>query len=299
MNKNSCNIVLDNSNRELNKQGTQSFPVAIYNDDLKAEAVPYHWHEEIELIVVLEGEMEIVIELEKFILKPKEGIFINSGRLHSCVNYKNSNCIIKSFVFHSRFLYGEQSSVMYQKYFHAFLQETAVNYHFLNIKECEIVLNAYDVFSKENYAFEFKLRSILSDVLVAIIDECAELISSADNKILKQLNRCKKMMAYIHSNYNSELSLIDIAKSANIKESEALRCFKTVLSTSPIKYLKNFRIEQAAIQLKTSTSPIIEIALDCGFTEISYFSKSFKEVYAVTPTEYRKQHFIKGHMMTA
>ncbi len=288
----SCNIILDKTNRELNVKGTAEFPVAIYYDDLKEEPVPYHWHEEIELIVVVEGEMELVVELEKFILKPNDGIFINSGRLHSCIDFDDSNCRLKSFVLSAKFLFGEQNSVLYQRYFHKLLGETALDYEMLNDKQCSDVLKAFHIFTKEQFGFEFEIRTLISNILLPIINSNKNPCGKIDDKRIKQLNRCKKMMSFIQNNYNNDITLSDIANSGGVKESEALRCFKLVLNTSPIKYLKTYRIEQTALLLKTSTLPIIDIAFSCGFHEISYFSKSFKEMFLLTPTEYRKKHFI-------
>ncbi len=289
MTKNTCNIILDKSNKELNLKGTQSFPVEIYNDDLAWEAVPYHWHDELELIVVISGEMELVCELEKFVLKEGEGIFINSGRLHSCTNFNDTDCVIKSFVFHARFIYGDLSSVLFENYFHTFLSETSISTYFLPPEICKTVLSAYESFSKKEFAYEFIVRENLTKSLLAIIKNSDFKNSYVDLKALKQLNRCKSMMTFIHENFGREISLFEIAKSAEIKESEALRCFKNTLKTSPIKYLKKYRLEQSAFLLKTTSEPIIDIGFTCGFSEMSYFSKSFKESYGMTPTVYRNK----------
>ena len=57
MNELFCNIILDKNIRELNLKGEGTFPVGIYNDYLEIEPVPYHWNEEVELIVVTSGQM--------------------------------------------------------------------------------------------------------------------------------------------------------------------------------------------------------------------------------------------------
>ncbi len=286
-----CNLVLDHTNQELNNQGTLEFPVAIYYDNLELESVPYHWHNELEVIVVITGEMEIVVELETFVLKPGEGIFINSGRLHSCTNYNNTACTLRSFVFHSKFIYGEINSVFYTNYFHSLLQETAISTCMLTSAACTSLLDAYDIFLAQEFSYEFLVRGHLSSIILSIIKDMENVNTTIDTKKMKQLNRCKQMMSYIHENFGEELTLLDIAQSADIKESECLRCFKSILNTSPIKYLKNYRLEQSAFLLKTTTKPIIEIGLSCGFVEMSYYSKSFREIYGMSPTKYRKQHY--------
>ncbi len=293
MHKTTCDSILDESFKELSSKGTSLFPIAIFNDDLKDNPVAYHWHEELELIAVIKGEMEIVIGFEKHIVKSGEGIFINASRLHSCINFDSSDCIIKSIVFHPKFIYGDTDSALYINYFKNFLDENSISTQKLNKKDCEELLYAYNLFINANFGFEFIIRETLSKILISIFSVNENLTTTTNIKKQKQLNRCKIMMQFIHENYNKEISLIEIASSANVKQSEALRCFKLVLNTSPIKYLKNYRIEQSARLLKTTTEYIIDIALKCGFNEMSYFSKSFKEVYNYTPTEYRKQYFLQ------
>ncbi len=288
MKKTTCNALTDINNKELNDKGTHEFPVAIFNNHLKESAVPYHWHDEMELIVVTTGEMELVVELEKYIIKCGEGVFINSGRLHSCTNYNNSNCTLKSFVFHSKFLYGDLSSILYEKYFYFLHKETSISTCVLSADTCLILLSAYNTFMQQAFAYEFLVRDNLTQILLTIVKNTENTENVTDLKTIKQLNRCKSMMKFIHDNYGEAITLLDIAKSANVKESEALRCFKNVLNTSPIKYLKMYRIEKSAFLLKTTTNPIIDIGFTCGFTEMSYFAKSFKEVHGISPKEYRK-----------
>ncbi len=290
MDKISCGIVLDETQKEMGLKGTQELPVSIFNDNLILEPVPYHWHDEIELIVVIEGQMELVVELEKHVILQGEGVFINSGRLHSCAAVEQNECVIKSFVFHSRFIYGDIQSNMYENYFREFLSEGSTSTCHLSKSGCSLVLNAYDEFLRKEFAYEFLVRQKLTDTLVDIIKNTEKQELKIDSKLRRQFDRCKLMMTFIQQHYQSEISLLDIAQSAQIKESEALRCFKSALKTSPIKYLKNYRLEQAALRLKNTNHAIIHIGLDCGFYEMSYFAKSFKEHYGCTPSAYRKNY---------
>ena len=50
-----CNTETDSAGRELTVHGTAAFPIACYHDDLEAAPVPWHWHEELELLIASEG----------------------------------------------------------------------------------------------------------------------------------------------------------------------------------------------------------------------------------------------------
>ena len=94
------------------------------------------------------------------------------------------------------------------------------------------------------------------------------------------------MLSCIHSHYGSELSTAAIAASASVSESECLRCFRSTIGTTPIQYLKQYRIQQAAHLLKETPEKVSEIASRCGFSDGQYFSKVFKKTLEITPIEY-------------
>lgn len=69
-----CRTTVDDSARELMEHGTAAFPIACYHDDLQAEPVPWHWHEELEVLVVSEGMILATAGGEKFRLGKGEGL---------------------------------------------------------------------------------------------------------------------------------------------------------------------------------------------------------------------------------
>lgn len=83
------------------------------------------------------------------------------------------------------------------------------------------------------------------------------------------------------------ITIEGLAKAASISKTEVLRCFKVIMGQSPINYLNEFRLHQAAYLLVNTEKRIREIAEDCGFDDNSYFSKLFKRKYHVTPHDYR------------
>ena len=64
-----CRTVIDDFARELLKHGTAAFPIACYHDDLQTEPVPWHWHEELEVLVVSEGTILATAAGEKYRLE--------------------------------------------------------------------------------------------------------------------------------------------------------------------------------------------------------------------------------------
>ena len=78
-----CDTTTDAAGRELTAHGTAAFPIACYHDDLAAEPVPWHWHEEVEMLIASEGRVLAAAAGEKYQLDEGDGIFINAGVLHT------------------------------------------------------------------------------------------------------------------------------------------------------------------------------------------------------------------------
>ena len=101
-------------------------PIACYHDDLQAEPVPWHWHEELEVLVVSEGMILATAGGEKFRLEKGEGLFINAGVLHGDWPLNAGSCRLHSMVFHPRLVGGNPDSVFWQKYLQPLLTDPSV-----------------------------------------------------------------------------------------------------------------------------------------------------------------------------
>ena len=110
---------LDINRQELKAHGTWSFPVNVSFEQLsryERKSFLWHWHKEIELTILLQGEMQYQVNDTVYHLTAGEGIFCNSNSLHTASPYQDSDCIYISTTFHPRFLYGYEGSVLQSKY---------------------------------------------------------------------------------------------------------------------------------------------------------------------------------------
>lgn len=76
---------------------------------------------------------------------------------------------------------------------------------------------------------------------------------------------------------------------AVVSAGESKRVVRATIDTTPIRYLRQYRIRQAARLLCHTEERISDIASSCGFQDMSYFTKSFREQLGCTPTEYRRR----------
>jgi AraC-like DNA-binding protein len=141
-------------------------------------------------------------------------------------------------------------------------------------------------------------ESLITDELLKIkLQELILVLVNSDRSgqmktILGDLFRTKEheFKAIIRSHLFEDLKLEDLAFFTGLSLSSFKRKFNAVFGTSPIKYIKTKRLEKAVGMLKMSDERISDIAFDCGFNDLSYFSKSFASVYECSPSEYRKKN---------
>ena len=136
--------------------------------------------------------------------------------------------------------------------------------------------------------YEFLVRSALSQLVFQIHSHLPAFKPQSGGKANRNAERIKIMLQYIHDHFANEISTRHIAQSATVSESECLRCFRATIGTTPIQYLKQYRIQRAAQLLLTTQDKIADIGAQCGFQDVSYFTKTFRQAKGCTPSQYRQ-----------
>ena len=290
-----CNTTVGSDGRELLEHGSTDFPIACYEDDFRIADVPWHWHDEWEAVRITRGNCLVAAGNHKAELHEGEGFFIQSGTLHGCWDIHNSGCMFHSIVFHPRLVGGNTDSVFHKRYLRPLLENPTLEWMHFRPEEnsaCETlraIEAAWNACSEERPGYEFSVRNALSSLLWQLHCRKPETYSLPSGKTLRDAERIKLMLTFIHENYSLPINTLAIASCAAVSESECLRCFRSTIGTTPIQYLKQHRLHQAAAQLLSTEDKISEIAERCGFQDMSYFTKSFRETKGCSPSEYRKQ----------
>ena len=285
------NVCADADGQEIRTHGTFAYPVACYFDDMSNATVISHWHEELELIIVTEGAIVVGAgQIEKF-LSAGEGCFINSNVLHDVRQVESSAGVLKSIVFHPRII-GSRGDVFRIKFLSPLIEDRSKQFiSFDAQKDSEIIslmAKAWQAQAVENFGFEFDVRNFLSQVIRELSTGSHGKIYSPTLAEWRDTERIKQMITFIEKKFAEEISLEQIAASAALSKVEANRCFKRTTGLSPIQFLIKYRILWAAEQLRSTWQRVSDIAANCGFQDMSYFSKAFREIFKVTPTDYRK-----------
>jgi len=99
--------------------------------------------------------------------------------------------------------------------------------------------------------------------------------------------RVEHVISYIRKNYHHKLTLAEMAATVNLSRFRLSHLFKVDTGTSPERFLANVRLERAKHLLETEFLTVKEVMSQVGMSDASYFSRSFKAAYGVTPRKCR------------
>ncbi|NLZ48380.1 MAG: helix-turn-helix transcriptional regulator [Clostridiales bacterium] len=101
-----------------------------------------------------------------------------------------------------------------------------------------------------------------------------------------------KLLQYLHIHIESHVSLEQLSKDMGISISYASKCFKNKMGMTIMQYCKKIKIERAKSLLLSTTKSILDIALLLGFYDQSHFTRTFKALTGITPTQYRNNNYL-------
>lgn len=99
-----------------------------------------------------------------------------------------------------------------------------------------------------------------------------------------------EVLEFIDLNFGEPIKMADLAAIVHLSVSQFERRFKTLFSTTPLRYMNRVRINKACLMLARSTDTITEIASLCGFYDHSHFIRSFSKQIGLSPQKYRLTH---------
>ncbi|NBK90664.1 AraC family transcriptional regulator [bacterium 1XD21-13] len=274
---------------------TTEYPYAYHHADLADTKVPWHWHEELEFDYIVSGAVKLTTTNQSCVFQRGEGFFINTNVLCTMAPLEESQAaVMDSHLFHPTFLGGHFKSIFSTKYLEPVLQNR--NLEFLKLqgetprqrKLLELLRQAALLQKREHT--EFQTRNTFSDIWLLLLDELQETKVPSGSLNSARQDRIQTMIAFIQQSFQEKLSLEDIARSASISKSECLRCFRSSIHRTPFEYLLDYRIETAERLLRSTNDPILDIALQTGFSTGAYFGKMFRESCGMSPGAYRKLH---------
>ncbi len=129
--------------------------------------------------------------------------------------------------------------------------------------------------------------------IMALIREMAEQISTSlsgnTDSVRREILLVKE---YIQKNYSQDLSVEALASTVYLTPDYLSRLFKKTTGSSLSQYIRQYRMEKARELLLQTNKKIIQIGIDVGYSNYSYFCQSFREYYGISPEKYRQENVL-------
>lgn len=226
---------------------------------------PNHLHQSFELITVLEGKMEVMVDGKIHTIEGNEAILVFPNQIHSlCSN----NCRHMLCIFSPEFVKAYTAKIS---------GKIPSDNKFVLSK---YLIDALDMLSNESSII--KKKGILYSI-------CSEFDGNAiyTDKQIEDKNLLFKIFEFVELNYNKDCSLENLSKETAFSYSYLSRYFKNTVAMSFNSYVNLYRISKACYILNNSDCTVLECALECGYTSLRSFNRNFKLHTNMTPLEYR------------
>lgn len=242
---------------------------------------------ELLLLFLLEGEMTLKYQDEKYLMRSEDIILINPGVSYEILNAQNA-------------LYGTASFSM--RLTTSMLQSRHMIFYCNSVvDETHSYQDLRDIFfqlTAEYTSRAHQTKCYLNSLMLKLLDCLVEnyQLNQKSMEICETENdsRMREIMQYILANLDQEISLNELAERMFVSVSTLSRIFKKNTGVYFADYVMQLRVKTALGLLKHSEQNMTQIAMTSGFSNSASFNRAFRKIMGITPTEYREMYRSRG-----
>ena len=275
---------------ETTEKGTPEFPIGLFSQTIYY-SFP-HPHIEYELFYVDEGECIFGVENTEYTLKAGSVMFIQPGIEHYAKPVNESSSFhYHAFVFDVT-VFGNENDSCRKIFEHMKIKR------FLELPDELLTKMKHMTELQRDNAFgrQIQVKSVLLEIISYIIDSRQYLeldsrmapITQSTQKKTNSSHAVDVAISFIKQHYRENICLEDLLAITNYCKSHFIRVFKSTTGLKFTDYVNHYRIEKSCLDLIYTDKNITEIAIENGFNNIQYFSKTFKDYMKCTPMQYKK-----------
>ena len=257
-----------------------------------------HNHEFIEVVYIISGKAKHVIDQNEYRINKGDISIINPGESHAF--YADKECeeeflaydlmFTPDFLDSSLFEGGDFSLLSDSFLFYSLFHDDISKNNYNLIEGCGYELES--VFDKIYHEYKGNkvgninlIRVYIVEIIIKLIRRIKHLnknpITPAQRKLVSQVTE------YIQKNYNININTSEIASNLFFHKNYIAKLFKKETGLSIHEFIREIRLKEVCRLLITTDKTIIEIASECGFSDIKTFYQTFKKHTGMTPKKYR------------
>lgn len=242
----------------------------------KGEVLPFsNWHENVEFLYFTKGSAIVTINAQRLSVQEGEIVVVNSNYIHGIMATEPSHfyCLIvdRSFCLAN---YFDTNRIQ----FSPLIKDPEL---------CTLIDGFVDEYN--DLDFPYRIQLLRSDGLRILSLLCAKYSTTEKEPDRDSLlfSSIKKALGYIHANNHRRISLDKLSEISGLSKYYLAREFHRITGYTVISYINHLRCENAKRMILENKLSIANIALECGFQNSSYFSRSFLSIVGMLPSQYK------------
>ena len=276
--------------KENHPHGTREYPFCEYHMRYFPHAfqIPVHWHDEMEIIYVRKGPLTVEIDGQKFTGEDGSVFIASPGVLHM-MSAPDTPVDYFTFIFPLEFISFQTKDALEDEVFFPLRNHTrGFRPEVADRKLLGKLIPILDELVEENRKMgthrqiQVRIRLLQMMDLLVEYSQLEELTRNASGELEKEI------LLYIQDNYHDNIGLAELSEHFHLSEKYISRYFKEHFHITLSQYINHLRLEHARQLLEESAASVTEVAMCSGYQNVSYFIRSFKKMYGVSPLKYRK-----------
>ncbi len=246
-----------------------------------------HFHDEVEVGCVREGETVVVCESGSFEAKQGDICLFMPGELHGFVSHGENNIfVMKTAVTEAE---GQDSFLDLSKI--RLLKNIITKQDAVYQKLLSYIHQIQQEHTEKKPGFEYAVNALSLSVFVEALRGVGfrAVTTKQSAQIAESMKLLRHAERFVEKNYMRPVSLEEMADYCNFSKYYFSHYFKKVTGVSFFYYLTVYRLERAVALMKFTNESMTEISYRCGFGSTRSFNRLFKKHFGTTPTEFRNQ----------
>ena len=146
----------------------------------------------------------------------------------------------------------------------------------------ELFGQAFGVWSQCAFGYKIQTKALITQILFTLFSENISQHFGASDA----MRSLKEAVDYMEQNYSRKITVEELARLSGYSASHFTRMFRQMYNLSPVQYLNQLRIQHAKNLLRAEQYSLSQIAQRCGFSNVYYFSRCFKQITGATPRKW-------------
>jgi AraC-like DNA-binding protein len=277
----------------------RSFPFAALDSPKKPFWFPLHWHEQIEILYILEGQLKVLINEKTWEGRQGDIFIVDTGLIHGFSD-PSPESSVRIFQF-GREIFDEPLALMEDQDMRKpiFGRTSRIS----PSQDCSIhplletiLMDINSEFQKKEQGYRFAIKSGLYKLVAFFLRNMATEEAINTDRITGEKNHTRyleQIFSFIYSNFdNPDLKLEDAAAEVGLSKYYLTRFLKEQTGLGYHDHLSRVRLSRARQYLAESDMPVIDIAYICGFQSLTTFNRLFKEHTGTNPSAYRNRKIV-------